>query len=376
MDFRESFYSAVIDGSSSFADLIRTSCTDMMKSQIPDSPELWEKLTPDYNPGCKRVIISDDFYPCLASPKCTLETTRIARITETGIETSNGTHHAHSTLILATGFQTTDFLHPIRITGTQGKSLTHDIWSTQRGVHALYGTTVPSLPNFALLYGPNTNLGHNSIILMIEAQSRYISTLVAAVLDARARGGASVEGEKGRTQGRIGIMPREERTRMFNEEMQSTLQQSSFADDRCASWYKDAQGRVTNNWSGTVVQYQELLGTVDWEDFEVFGAVVGGLDGNDGGEQVGGLSENVAAGVMDGHDGHDGHDGPNNTTIRASKVVFGTGKQSTRIGRVREESLVSNTVLALGVVGALAAGAAWVWRGKVGRKSMGIGGRI
>ena len=74
MDFRESFYDAVTDGQSAFADMLRTLCTDMMRRQIPDSPELWEKLTPGYNPGCKRVIISDEYYPAIGHEKTTLET--------------------------------------------------------------------------------------------------------------------------------------------------------------------------------------------------------------------------------------------------------------------------------------------------------------
>jgi hypothetical protein len=319
MDFRESFHSAVTDSTSEFATLIRTSCLDAMKAAIPsgDSTGLWEKLTPDYNPGCKRVIISDDFYPALASPKTVLETNKIARITPEGIELENGTQYTHDTLVLATGFRTVEFLYPIKVTGTHNRSLA-SIWSA--GASALYGTTVPSLPNFGMFYGPNTNLGHNSIILMIEAQSRYLNTLVSAVLDARNRGE------------RIGLMPRADRTEAFNESMQEVLGESSFADPKCGSWYKNKEGRITNNWSGTVVEYQEVLSKVDWEDFET-------TDGREEGQGE-----------------------------RASKVVFGSGKQETRIGRVREETVVSNTVLALGTLSAVAAGAAWVYRGKLPKR--------
>jgi cation diffusion facilitator CzcD-associated flavoprotein CzcO len=314
MDFRESFHAAVTDGASASADVIRTSCLDAMRAQIPDGKEtgLWEKLTPDYSPGCKRVIISDDYYPALASPKTTLETGKIARVTREGIELEDGTSHPHDLLVLATGFRAVEFLSPIRITGAGSRSLS-DIWTD--GAAALYGTTVPSLPNFAMFYGPNTNLGHNSIILMIEAQSRYISALASAVLDARSRGE------------RIGVMPRLDRTEKFNEEMQEKLNQSSFADPKCGSWYKNKEGRITNNWSGTVVEYQDLLSRVDWEDFEVAGG-----------------------------------------EVKASKVVFGSGKRETKIGRVREETLVSNSMLVLGGLSAVAAGAAWIWRGRVGKR--------
>lgn len=319
MDFRESFYDGVADGSSAFAELLRTSCLASMKSQIPNRPDLWEKLTPDYNPGCKRVLISDDYYPAIADPKTHLETTQIKRITETGIELQNGTHHAHDLIVLATGFRTVEFLFPIKVTGTHGRTL-DTIWAD--GASALYGTTVPSLPNFGMFYGPNTNLGHNSIILMIEAQSRYLNTLVAAVLDARSRGE------------RVGLMPKQSRTDAFNAKIQGILEKSSFADPNCASWYKNAAGRITNNWSGTVVEYQKTLDKVDWDDFE------------------------TASGK--------GREG-----VSASKVVFGNGRQNTKIGRVHEESYVSNTTLALGGISAIVAGAAWVFRGHLPKRLSG-----
>ena len=150
MDFRESFYDAVTDGSSAFADMLRTLCQDMMRTQIPDRPDMWKKLTPTYNPGCKRVIISDDYYPAVASPKTTLETNKIKRITETGIELENGEINEHDMIVLATGFRTVEFLFPIKVTGTHGRTLA-DVWSG--GASALYGTTVPSLPNFGMFYG-------------------------------------------------------------------------------------------------------------------------------------------------------------------------------------------------------------------------------
>ncbi|KAF2751300.1 flavin-binding monooxygenase-like protein [Sporormia fimetaria CBS 119925] len=318
MDYRESFYSAVFDTDSEFAEQIRVWCKDMLHAQIPNRPDLWEKLLPDYSPGCKRVIITDDYYPALASPKTTLETRKIARVTETGIDvddgTGNTTHHEHDLIVLATGFRTVEFLFPIKIRGANGRDLSN-IW--KNGASALYGTTVPSLPNFGMFYGPNTNLGHNSIILMIEAQSRYLNTLVSAVLDARAKGN------------RIGIMPREDRTNAFNDSIQTILEKSSFADPKCGSWYKNKDGKITNNWSGTVVEYQNVLAKVDWEDYEI----------TEKGERR-----------------------------QASKVVFGGGKKETRIGRVREETVVSNTGLVLGVLSVVGVGAAWAFRGGLPRR--------
>lgn len=296
MDIRESFYSAVNDANSASAEQIRTWCTNAMKQQLPNQPELWQRLTPDYSPGCKRVISSDDYYPALGQANCVLETRPIARITSSGIEVGDsdgGDSTAFDLIVLATGFRTVEFMHPIRITGRRGRALS-DIWAG--GACALYGATVEDLPNFGMFYGPNTNLGHNSIVLMIEAQSRYLNALVRRVLDARAGAGPGT--------GPLALVPRKERLERFNEEVQRALNASSFADPKCASWYKTAEGRITNNWSGTVVEYQEMLAKVDWADFEALG--------------------------------------------KGSGVVF--GQKETKLGRVVEETRVSNTALAVGVL--------------------------
>ncbi|KAF2015458.1 flavin-binding monooxygenase-like protein [Aaosphaeria arxii CBS 175.79] len=316
MDYRESFHPAIFDTDSEFADQIREWCDGLLKTQIPNRPDLWDKLRPDYSPGCKRVIITDDYYPAIANPKTTLETNKIVRVTETGVEVEDGaggtTHHEHDLLVLATGFRTVEFLFPIKVTGSNGRTLA-DVWSG--GASALYGTTVPSLPNFGMFYGPNTNLGHNSIILMIEAQSRYLNTLVSAVLDARNRGE------------RIGIMPKQSTTDAFNDKIQEILARSSFADPKCGSWYKNKDGKITNNWSGTVVEYQNTLSKVDWDDFEVA-----------------------------------------NKGQSASKVVFGGGKKESKIGRVKEETSVSNLGLLMGGLSVAAAGAAWIYRGNLPKR--------
>lgn len=165
MDFRESFYDAVIDGSSDFAEEIRQQSSNMMRSQLADRPDLWKKLTPKYNPGCKRVIISDDYYPTLALPNVSLETRPIHRIGSTSISVvdENGQPDVveadYDLLVCATGFKTTEFLHPVELIGRNGRKLS-DVW--HQGAQAYNGTCVEDMPNFGMLYGPNTNLGHNS----------------------------------------------------------------------------------------------------------------------------------------------------------------------------------------------------------------------
>ncbi|OQV04786.1 hypothetical protein CLAIMM_09618 [Cladophialophora immunda] len=257
MDFREGFHAAVFDNASTTAQFLEAQSKDHLHAQLPNRPDLWEKLQPNYSIGCKRVIISDDYFPVFLRDNVRLETGKIDRITANGIVT-DGQEEDYDLIVLATGFRTVEFMHPIDITGNAGRTLS-DIW--KEGGQALYGVTVESLPNFGMLYGPNTNLGHNSIILMIETQSKYINAMIKEVIDARKNGGSLV------------IQPNPAKVKEYNDEIQSELEKSSFADPNCNSWYKVKEsGKITNNWSRTVIDYQKLLSNVDWSDYELSGS--------------------------------------------------------------------------------------------------------
>jgi cation diffusion facilitator CzcD-associated flavoprotein CzcO len=242
MDFRESFYDAIFNHESPVAQFTEQMSKDHMKTQLPDRPDLWKKLQPNYAVGCKRVIITDDYFPVFKQDNVKLETGHIDRITEKGIVT-DGVEEEYDLIVMATGFRTVEFMHPINITGSGGRTL-ESIWA--KGGRGYLGVSIESLPNFGMLYGPNTNLGHNSIILMIEAQSRYINALIKQVVSARAAGGS------------LTIQVKKEVFDEFNQRTQKKLQGSSFADPACNSWYKNADGVITNNWSGTVVEYQKV----------------------------------------------------------------------------------------------------------------------
>ncbi|CAG8362118.1 unnamed protein product [Penicillium salamii] len=274
MDYRESFYEAVADKDSDFAQAIRSACAATLRTHLPDSPELWDTLTPNYAPGCKRIIITDDYYPTLARKNVDLETREITSITDVGIEVDGEDEQEYDLIILATGFRTVEFMHPIKIYGSGGRPL-EEIWSN--GARAYKGVTVEDLPNFGMFYGPNTNLGrcsfvfsfplshsdsatgHNSIILMIEAQSRYLNALVGEVIKARQRGET------------LSLKPTAEALQRFNDRIQSILETTSFADPNCGSWYKRDDGVVTNNWSGTAIDYQIELSKVHWQDYTTEG---------------------------------------------------------------------------------------------------------
>jgi len=257
MDRSEGFHQPLTGMGSSASEQLRDWCLGHMHSQLPDRKDLWKTLTPAYAPGCKRILISNDFYPTLLQENVKVETTAIKRLTPTGIETVDGQEIQYDCIILATGFRTGDLLQSLPISGLGGRAM-QEIWK-QEGVHALYGIGVEDMPNFSMLYGPNTNLAHNSIILMIEAQARYIQTLVSKVVNARNQGQ------------RLVITPRRSRVHDYNDHIQQRLSSTSFADPKCQSWYKTEEGRITNNWYGTVVQYQNMLATVHWSDFDVIG---------------------------------------------------------------------------------------------------------
>jgi len=205
-----------------------------MRSIIKD-PKLREALVPDYPIGARRILISDDYYQALERENVEVVTAGIERVVEDGIVDNEGRTHVVDAILLATGFRTTEFLAPIRIQGLEGRSLEEE-WKD--GAQAYLGITVAGFPNFFMTYGPNTNLGHNSIIFMLECQTRYIMQCIERIW-----------------KGRLAYLDlRPEVQASFNAKIQSELRRTVWAEtDR--SWYKDEAGRITNNWSGTTSRY-------------------------------------------------------------------------------------------------------------------------
>jgi hypothetical protein len=264
MDFRESFHSAVTNPDSTHAAMMRAMNQDMLHQQLADRPDLWEKLTPSYHPGCKRSVISDDYYPTFLQKNVRLETAPIKRFNTDGIVfEGHDSAEQFDLIVLATGFDTFSFLSPMKITGRNTRPL-DDIWA--QASYAYKGVTVPDLPNFGMLYGPNTNLSHNSLILVIEAQTKYISALIDRVLRARRDGGS------------LALSPAEKKTMAYWHDLQGALQKTSFSDPNCNSWWKRDDGIITNNWAGTAVDYQKALTKVEWADYDATGSLAGEID--------------------------------------------------------------------------------------------------
>lgn len=199
-------------------------------------PVLRAKLTPDYPLGCKRILISNEYYDALAKPHVNVVNDGIEQITATGITTNDGQHHPVDAIIYGTGFQATDFLSPMHIIGKDGQAL-NQVW--QDGAEAYLGMTVSGFPNLFLLYGPNTNLGHNSILYMLESQFAYI---VDALQQMRAHQWQSID-VKNQVQG------------VYNRWVQAKINQTIWAAD-CNSWYKTESGKNTNNWVGFTLLYR------------------------------------------------------------------------------------------------------------------------
>ncbi len=213
-----------------------------------DDPELRRKLTPTYPIGAKRILFSDDYYQALARPNVELVTDPIARITPTGIATIDGRRRDFDSVIYATGFKSNPFLYGIDISGAGGRSL-RDAWDG--GAHAYLGILTRGFPNLFMLYGPNTNLGHNSIVIMSEAQARYI---VASLRGMERRGATAIE-------------VKEQAERAYNDELQARLRLMVWSRVD-ASWYKDGE-RITNNWPGTTYEYIRRTRRVDWQDLDL-----------------------------------------------------------------------------------------------------------
>ncbi|MET1089508.1 MAG: NAD(P)/FAD-dependent oxidoreductase [Arthrobacter sp.] len=213
-----------------------------LAAQVADE-DLRHKLTPDYEFGCKRILRTDDYYPALMRENVELITERIDRIVPEGILTRDGTVHKADVIIFGTGFDSQAFQGELTITGVAGADL-KSRWI--EGPESYLGMAVDDFPNMFMVYGPNTNLNHNSIITMLEIQQRHIIQVLEALLPVR--------GEA--------VSVRPEALARFNEELQAQMQGSAFSSD-CSSWYKNAAGKVINNWSGTVDEYRQLAETWD-----------------------------------------------------------------------------------------------------------------
>lgn len=219
---------------SAFRDRVRTEVRAEIDRVFSDAATA-ERLVPDYEPGCKRILLSNEWYPTLARPDVDLVTSPILRVTPAGIVTADGEEHPLDAIVLATGFAVSSFPAPMRIVGRGALDL-REHWSNGASSHL--GLSVAGFPNLWFLIGPGTGLGHNSMVFMIEAQLHSIG---GAIQHARALGHAALD-------------------------LRADVEAASTAEQRrragrtvwasgCKSWYLGEDGRVDAIWPGTTIEY-------------------------------------------------------------------------------------------------------------------------
>jgi cation diffusion facilitator CzcD-associated flavoprotein CzcO len=197
-------------------------------SKAIKDPELRAKVTPADEVGCKRIMLTDEWYPTLTRPNVDLVTDRIAEITPRGVSTEDGVQRPADALILATGFRTHGFVAPMEITGAGGRSLAQEWAQVPR---AYLGMSVPGFPNMFLLYGPNTNGGTGSVIYTIEAGVNHV---IAALR------------ELDRSQARR-IELNAAKAEAYDRELRAALAGTVWHTG-CTSWYVDSDGNDPNQW--------------------------------------------------------------------------------------------------------------------------------
>ena len=213
-------------------------------------PALRKKLTPDYTMGCKRVLPTNDFYPAMSRDNVELVTDGIREIRPTGVVTKDGKERALDALVLATGFHAAEQVAPFPTRGRGGLDI-DDAW--RNGAEAYLGTTIAGFPNLFLIVGPNTGLGHTSMIFMIESQIAYILSAIEAM---RAQRLALVD-------------VRADAQARYNDTIQARLARTVWSTGGCTSWYQTRDGKNTTLWPGFTFEFRLRTRRWDPTDYEV-----------------------------------------------------------------------------------------------------------
>jgi len=214
--------------------------------------ELRRRVTPTFTMGCKRILMSNDYYPALRRENVTVETAGIERVTERGVVTADGVEHEADVIVFGTGFTVAEGLATMNVTGRDGRKLA-DAWAD--GPEALLGTTVAGFPNLFTIVGPNTGLGHSSMVFMVESQLNYVLDALRTVDRHRA----------------VAIDTRPEAQAEFNADLQDRLAPTVWSTGGCASWYLDASGRNRTLWPGSTATFRRRTRRIDPAAHELLG---------------------------------------------------------------------------------------------------------
>ncbi|EFQ83348.1 hypothetical protein HMPREF0063_11621 [Aeromicrobium marinum DSM 15272] len=228
--------------------LVEKKVTEYITATV-DDPETAAKLIPDYRLGCKRVLKTDNYIPVYNRDNVDLIDSGIAEITPDGILGKDGTFREADVIIYGTGFHVTDAFQWVHVTGTGGRDLSKTF--DEHGIETYLGIAVTHFPNFFLLLGPNTALGHNSVVFMIEQQVKWISTMLDEMDE---RGAEAVE-------------PTPQAQRSFNDALQEKVEKGVWSQGGCTSWYLDSKGKNRTIWPGFTWRYWWTTRKVEATDF-------------------------------------------------------------------------------------------------------------
>jgi cation diffusion facilitator CzcD-associated flavoprotein CzcO len=250
--FGEAILGSLLIRNSAKLSRLETLAKKFMARQVAD-PDLRAKLTPTYTPGCKRLLQSNEYYPALQRPNVTLETEKIVEVQPAGVVTADGALHQVDTIIYGTGFRITNNPMAERIHGVDGRSL-KEHWAGT-GMQAYCGTTIPGFPNYFMLAGPNTGIGHTSLVVMIEAQLAHVVGAFRALDDQ----GASV------------VDVRADTLAGWSAEVQRKAAPTVWNSGGCSSWYLDEAGRNTTLWPDYTYRFVRRTRTFDVNDYVLAG---------------------------------------------------------------------------------------------------------
>ena len=222
-------------------------CKDYLENSVPD-PELRTKLTPGYAVGCKRLILSENFYEAIQRPHVELVTDGIERIEKSGIRTKDGRLHELDVIVFATGFNTHQLMRPMEVTGRDGQTL-NEAW--EKGNQGYLAVTTPGFPNWFMIGGPNSPIGNFSWLLTAESQFGYALKLIERL----ARGNVTE------------IAPKPEAASAFNKAVRAALPGTVWATG-CNSWYIDKHGNIAS-WPWTFEKFEADMSEPRWDDFEI-----------------------------------------------------------------------------------------------------------
>ncbi|MFD5697651.1 flavin-containing monooxygenase [Streptomyces lasiicapitis] len=221
-----------------------------MERSVRD-PELRAKLTPTYRIGCKRILLSNSYYPALAKRHVDVVASGLAEVRGSTAVAADGTEAEVDAIIFGTGFHVTDMPIAERVVGADGQTLME---SWKDGMKSLRGATAAGFPNFFTVIGPNTGLGNSSMILMIESQLNYLADYMRQL---------NVIG------GRTALAPRPAAVEAWNHRVQERMKRTVWNTGGCTSWYLDANGVNTTVWPGTTTEFRTATRRVDLSEYEV-----------------------------------------------------------------------------------------------------------